>query len=323
MQTKQLDQCYLLIGEDAWSKNQFIIELKNKVLTSGYEMMNYYEAKDKEIVVSKLIEIAETLPFFAERKMIYIKESGFFKTGKKEETEKFESFMQSMPDYLTLIIDEKEIDKRSKLYKTIKAKYTVCVFDYPGEEYVLKILEEKIKHYKVRIDKQTLLFFLRNMPEDIAYIIGEFDKLIAYADDKPINKQMIEEVCVFSLEKRIFELVKRIAHRNAQDAFKIYHTLIQSKESPIGILVLIARQYRIMLQIKYLLKNNMAPKEIASRMKLPYFALKEIIEQVNLYSFKQLEEILGRCLETDKDIKNGRMNSVGRVEVLMIECLNA
>ncbi len=323
MQIKQIDQCYLLVGEDTWSKNQFILEIKNKSLAQGYEMMNYFEAKDKEIIVSKLIEIAETLPFFSDRKIIYIKDSGFFKSGKKEETEKFETFIKSIPTHIIVIIDEKEIDKRSKLYKTIKEHYSVISFDYPGEDHVLKMLEEKVGKYHVQIDRSTLTFFLHNMPEDIAYIMGEFDKLIAYTDDKVVTRKAIETVCVFSLEKRIFELVKRIAHRNAKDAFGIYHALIQSKESPIGILVLIARQYRMMLQIKYLLKNNTSPKEIASRIKLPYFALKEMTVQVNLYTFKQLEEILAKCLETDKDIKSGKMNSIERVEVLMMQCLNA
>lgn len=322
MQEKKTAQCYLLAGEDSWSKNQWIVKIKNEILPIGNEMMNYSEFKDKEAVVSKIIDTSETLPFFADKKIIYIKDSGLFKTGKKEETEKFEIFAADLPDYLILIIDEKEIDKRGRLYKLLKAQHSVLTFDYPGEDAVFGMLQEKVKANTINIEPSILKYFLRNMPEDIIYIMGEFEKLTTYAGSKSITKQAIETVCVFSLEKRVFELVKKIANRNASEAFKIYNTLIQGKESPIGILVLIARQYRMMLQVKYLLKNNVASKEIASKVKVPYFALKEMIEQVNLYTFKQIEEILAVCLETDKDIKSGKMESTKRVEMLIMECLN-
>lgn len=323
MSVQKKDQCYLLLGEDVWSKEKFIIEIKNKFLHAGYEVMNYFEFKDKDIVVSKLVEISQTLPFFSQYKLIYIKDCGFFKAGKKEETEQFEKLLLSLPEHIVFLVDEKEADKRTKLYKLIKNDYQILNFDYPGETHVLHLLKEKASTYNIVIAENELLFFLRNMPEDLAYIMNEFEKLALYANNQKITKQTIEAVCVFSLESRIFELVKAVAHRNAQQAFKIYNTLIQSKESPIGILVLIARQYRLMLQIKYLLKNTTSDKVIASQLKLPYFVVKEMIEQVHLYSFKQLENILKECLVADKDIKRGRMNSIKRVEVFMMDCLNA
>lgn len=321
LHTKKKDKCYLLLGEDTWSKPKFISEIKTENLPPGSEMMNYFEVIGKEVIVSKLVDIAETLPFFTDKKIIYIKDSGFFKAGKKEESEKFEAFIKSIPDFVILIIDEKEADKRSKLYKMINTQHSVIPFDYPGEDKVYEMLLQKAALLGLAIDETLLKYFLRNMPEDIAYSMGEFDKLADYVGSTQVTKKAIESVCVFSLEKRIFELVKKIAHRNANEAFQIYHTLIESKESPIGILVLVARQYRMMLQVKYLLKNKMTSKDIASKLKLPYFALKEITAQINLYSFKELEEILSKCLQTDKDIKSGKMESIKRVEVLIMECL--
>lgn len=314
--------CCLLVGEDDWTKGKYIQEIKTAYLTAGNEMMNYFEFKDKDITASKLADVSETLPFFAEKKVIYIKDTGFFKAGKKEETEAFEEYVKNFPDYVVLLIDEKEVDKRSKLYKTISTHYKVHVFDYPGEEAVYKMLQTQTAKLNVSIETSVLQHFIRNMPEDIAYIMAEFEKLSCYAGSGKVTKKMIETVCSFPLEKRVFELVKRIASKNAAGAFEIYHTLIQAKESPIGILVLIARQYRVMLQVKYLLKNNTPAKEIAAEVKLPFFALKELTEQVQKYTFKQLEEILTKCLETDKDIKSGKMDSTKRVEVLIMECLN-
>lgn len=76
--------CYLLLGEDSWSKGQYIEKVKKEVIASGNEMMNFYEAQDKEVIVSQVQDAVDTLPFFAEQKLILLKETGLFKTGKKK-----------------------------------------------------------------------------------------------------------------------------------------------------------------------------------------------------------------------------------------------
>lgn len=319
---ENLEGCYLLVGEDSWSKNKWIEKAQKSILSDPNDMMNYLEAKDKEVLVSSIIDFAETLPFFVDKKLIYLKDTGLFKAGKKEETEKFETFIQKLPDYIVLLIDEKEVDKRGKLYKTIKSKHHIEEFNYPGEDAVYNLLSAQAKEKQVTIEQSTLRYFIRNMPENIPYILTEWEKLLGYVENNKVTKEDIDAVCVFSLEQRVFEMVKRIAQHQGEVALGIYGRLIQSKESPIGILVLIARQYRMLMQVKYLLAQRKQPKEIGIALKIPFFAVQEMINQAHGYSFKQLEEIVQECLQVDKDIKTGKMEASQRVEILIMHCLN-
>lgn len=314
--------CFLLLGEDYWSKNQYIQKLKQQVLVPGNEMMNYYEAKEKDVVVETLKDVIETLPFFADKKLIYLKDTGFFKPGRKEESEKFEEVLKRLPDYVTLLIDEREIDKRSRLYKTIKSEYQIVEFDFPGEEAMLKILVQSAKEEKVQVDQATLYYFIRNMPEDVEYILSEWNKLLNFVEKGKITREAIDGICVFSLETRVFELVKKIASGKSDEALEIYSRMLQSKESPIGILVLTARQFRVMYQVKYLKAKGQDIKQIAQQVKMPYFALRELLEEVNGYSFNELEALLESCLETDRLLKTGKMEPARCVEVLIMRALN-
>lgn len=314
--------CYLLLGEDSWSKGQYIEKVKKEVLVSGNEMMNFFEAQDKEVVVSQIQDAMDTLPFFAEQKLILLKETGLFKPGKKEETEKFEALVHQLPDYVVLLIDEKEVDKRSKLFKTIKSKANIVEFNFPGETVVSQFLKQQCKEKNLKIEEGTLSYFIQKMPEDMAYILGEWDKLTSYVETGFITREAIDAICIFSLETRVFEMVKNIVNHEVNAALEIYSRMIQSKESPIGILVLIARQFRMMYQVKYLLANRSPLKEIAAQIKLPFFVVKEIGQQVQGYSFKQLEDILEACLHTDEMIKSGKMESSQCVEMLIMKCLN-
>lgn len=314
--------CFLLVGEDQWSKNKYIQQVKQEVLPQGNEMMNYYEAKEKDVLADTLKDVVETLPFFAEEKLVYIKDTGYFKAGRKEESEKFEALLKDLPEYVVLLIDEREVDKRGKLYKTIRSNHQIVTFDFPGEETVIKMLEQSAKEEGVQIETASLYYFVRNMPEDIEYILGEWHKLLSFVEERKITREAIDTICVFSLETRVFELVKKIASGQSDEALQIYSRMLQSKESPIGILVLTARQFRVMYQVKYLKAKGQDMKQIASQTKMPYFAVKEVLDEVNRYSFSELENLLEACLETDRLLKTGKMEPGRCVEVLIMRALN-
>lgn len=313
--------CSLLLGPDEWSKNQYLQQVKKEVLNTPDDLINYYEAKDKAISIEQLQDVINTLPFFSEHKLVYLKDTGYFKSGKKEESEKFRQLIAQLPEYLILLIDEKEVDKKLKLYKEFKTNYTILEFQYLGEDKIVKLLEEKSKEDQVIIDQSTLHYFVQHMSEDIYAILGEWQKLVHYVDKEPITKELIDEVCVFPLETRVFELIKNISSHQNDRALKIYHDMVQSKESPFGILALVARQFRTMYQIKYLMMQGHHAKQIASQIKMPYFAVRDLIEQVSYYSFKQIETLISRALETDKLIKTGKMDMIQGVELLIIEAL--
>ncbi|MBQ1273832.1 MAG: DNA polymerase III subunit delta [Cellulosilyticum sp.] len=313
--------CFLLLGQDHWSKSQYIQKVKQEVLTSAQDIMNYYEAQEKDVQVDKLKDVIETLPFFAEYKLVYLKDTGYFKPGRKEESEKFEALINDLPEYIVLLVDEREADKRSKLYKTMKSNHEVIEFDYPGEDVVVKMLQDKSKEDQIIVEQSTLYYLVRNMPEDVEYILGEWQKLISYVEDGKITRQAIDNVCVFSLETRVFELVKKIAAGKSDEALQIYSRMLQSKESPIGILVLIARQFRVMYQVKYLKAKGQDMKQIAAQTKMPYFAVKEMLDQVSQYSFSGLETLIEASLETDRMLKTGKMEAGQCVELLIMRAL--
>ena len=203
----------------------------------------------------------------------------------------------------------------------MKSNHEVIEFDYPGEDVVVKMLQDKSKEDQIIVEQSTLYYLVRNMQEDVEYILGEWQKLISYVEDGKITRQAIDNVCVFSLETRVFELVKKIAAGKSDEALQIYSRMLQSKESPIGILVLIARQFRVMYQVKYLKAKGQDKKQIAAQTKMPYFAVKEMLDQVSQYSFSGLETLIEASLETDRMLKTGKMEAGQCVELLIMRAL--
>ena len=68
--------------------------------------------------VKSVIDLSETLPFFAERRLIVFDNTGFFKSAGAD----LADYIKEMPDTTYYIFVEDEIDKRSKLFKAVKSK---------------------------------------------------------------------------------------------------------------------------------------------------------------------------------------------------------
>ena len=75
----EFKQIYLLYGEEAFLKNSYKNRLKEAII--GDDTMNFARFEGKGLDVDELIRLADTMPFFAEHRLILIEDSGFFKTA--------------------------------------------------------------------------------------------------------------------------------------------------------------------------------------------------------------------------------------------------
>ena len=74
---------YLLYGEEVYLKRQYKDKLI-KSLTNEGDTMNFSSYEGKDINPKEIIDLAETMPFLAERRVILVENSGFFKNTCEE-----------------------------------------------------------------------------------------------------------------------------------------------------------------------------------------------------------------------------------------------
>ena len=108
---------YLLCGEEAYLRNQYKKRLRDALVMDG-DTMNYSYYEGKDINPRAVIDMAETLPFFADRRVLMIENSGFF----KNKCDELADYVPVIPESTCLIFVETEIDKRNRLFKEVKKK---------------------------------------------------------------------------------------------------------------------------------------------------------------------------------------------------------
>ena len=313
IKNKDFSQIYLLHGEEAYLRKQYRDKLKESLIDEGDTMNNhYYEGKDTKI--EEIIDLAETLPFFSDKRVIVIENSGWFqKVG-----DKMAEYLQELADTSYLVFVETQVDKRSKLYKTVKTKGRIAEFSPQDEQTLKRWVLGMLKKEGKNITAADLQFLLERTGTEMAHIKTEMEKLLCYTMGKTeVTKEDIEEVCTKHVQNQIFDMINAIADRNQKRALDLYYDLLTLKEPPMRILALIGRQFNLLLQVKELKKKGYSQAVIAEKTGLHGFIVGKYEKQASQFSTAKLREALEACVEADENVKTGKMNDFMSVEVII------
>ena len=108
-------KAYLLFGEEDFLKKSYKNRLKDAI--AGEDEMNYNYFEGKGIDIKEIISLADTMPFFAEHRLILLEDTGLFKSSGGEE---LVEYLPQMPEMTCMVFVESEVDKRNRLYKKVK-----------------------------------------------------------------------------------------------------------------------------------------------------------------------------------------------------------
>ncbi len=315
LKTGNFKQIYLLCGEEGYLKKQYKERFVKAMLPEG-DTMNYAYYEGKSTDVKEVIDLAETMPFFAERRLIVFENTGFFKSAGSE----LADYIKDMPETTYFIFVENEVDKRSRLYKAVKAKGHIVELSTQDEGTLKRWIQGIVRGEKKQMSDSAILYFLGKVGTDMENIRKELEKLICYALDRDtITKEDVDAVCVTQITNHIFDMVNAVADKDQRRALDLYYDLIALKEPPMRILFLMIRQYRILFQVKALLKQGYGRKEIASKAGLHPFATGKYMEQAKRFRMQELRAVMEDGAEIEQRVKTGLLTDNLAVELFIVK----
>ncbi|MBR0104685.1 MAG: DNA polymerase III subunit delta [Firmicutes bacterium] len=329
LKKKEFSKVYLFFGPEDYLKKVYLERLKRLRITPDEELMNLQIIEGKSVSAEVIEQSVMTPPFLGSFRFTIVKGSGLFKSGKKGEASEAADLPSSndiidiidhIPDDACLVFVEDEIDKRSKLYKKIQKDGRAVEFTPLSEADTIKWIAAEFAKRKIKIDKATALYFLRYVNGDMEAVQIEIEKLSSYLGDRQqVEKADIDKVCVKSFQTKIFDLVESMGKKDADRAIEIYRNMIMTKEPPMRIFIMVVRQIRMIFQSKNLEKQGYSSAEIAQKLNLHEFAVKEALREARNFSSEEIKNAMEDCLETDRKIKTGLMNDELAVELLIIK----
>ena len=312
----KFEQVYLLYGEEGYLKKQYKKRFIKAMIPEG-DTMNYAHYEGKNIPVKEVIDLAETMPFFAEKRLIVFENTGFFKTAAGAE---LADYIKEMPETTYFIFVEEEVDKRNKLYKAVNTKGYAAALTMQDEEVLKRWIGQILRREGKEMSGATISYFLGKVGTDMENIQRELEKVICYGIDKAtLTREEIDAVCVTQLSNHIFDMVDAVAAGNQRKALDLYNDLLTLREPPMRILFLLSKQFRQMVLAKKMAGEGAAQSEIASKLGVQSFVARNLLSCARAYSTEELEQAEVDFAEAEEAVKTGRLQDVLSVELLIVK----
>lgn len=313
IKTKNFHHMYLLYGSEPYLCRSFGAKLREAII--GDDTMNYHYYEGKNIDLTEIKDTAQTMPFFAERRLIWIADSGLFQSAADE----WVKFLDTVPEFTCIVFAEQKVDKRNKMYKKVSSLGYAAELNRQTEEqlkrWILGILKQN--HMGITYDAMNALLSMAG--DDMENLRNELEKVMCYCMGKEgINREDVETLCIRQVESQIFQMIEFVAQGREKEALNLYYDLLALKEPSMRILFLVARQMNQLMSVKAMAAAGMNRDQIGAALKMKPFVAGKLMGQARSFTEEQLKHYVTLCVESEEAVKTGRMGDRIAVELVIV-----
>ena len=302
---------YFFYGDDLWAIREGVLKLYNKfverepsiekVILSGVDL-------DVQILKDELMSVS----FFAPTRLIIVED--LLKNKSAEKVKKIIEFLSKRKSKTPIVFFENgKPDKRQSAFKEILKISQSKDFILPPQSVLIQRIEELSNKYGSNITKEASAMLSSMIPSDTLRLENELKKLSALKYNKEIIVDDLREMVTAEINPDIFDFLSNLASRQTPKAFSSLAKLIESGQNEIYLLTMIIWQFRQLIIISSLLKENRAT---ATNSGINPYVFNKLLSTAKKYSFLDLQKIYYQIQETDYEIKTGLKDPLVAIEIL-------
>lgn len=324
LKKNEIDQVYLLYGEEKLLLNQTVNQIKALVLPEGLEDFNFDLLLGEKLSPKSVVDVANTLPFMAERRLVLVDNPSFLvnaKDSSKNEEESLLSYLDDPNPQCCLILKcTDKIDKRKKLFKKLQQKAIVVEFAPLKGVQLEKWITAFLKNRGKTIEKPALHYLSAMNSYTLEILSNELEKIVDYAADADIiSLEMVQTILSKTVEANIFDLIDAIASKKGKSALNLLENTLYLGEAPLKILALLVRHFRLLIIMKDLKNKSYSEAEIKEKLKLHPFVVTKGLKQGAGFNTKQLIDFLEKLLLCEVELKSSATDPNRLLERLIID----
>jgi len=291
---------YLLLGEEDLLVEQALKRLLDQLIPADERALNLDIIYADEVELGDVITRVDTLPFFGQRRAVVIKDAD---SWTPPEQERLAVYLERGAPPSALILVASELDRRRKLYTTIRRLGEIQEFPRLSVRELPAWITARVKQEGRRIDPDAVDALVARVGLGLRQLSLELEKIFAFvAPDATITRQDVEATVSRLSESTIFMLVDAIGEQRAGPALRHLDDLLR-EEAPPYVLFMIARQFRMLLRASVLQERKAAPATVQQALGVPPFVARRMMEQAKNFPAVTFPRIFARLQEADRSIK--------------------
>ncbi|MEG0385818.1 MAG: DNA polymerase III subunit delta [Solibacillus sp.] len=319
---------YLLVGEESYFVDETIKRLKAALSKEEETEVMTFDLNEQPI--DYVIDEADTIPFFTERKLIIAKNASFLKATEKGK-EKIEHDIKRLENWLAnptdtaitiFIAPYEKLDERKKVTKLMKEKSVLLLAETPQNNDLNAWIRSEVAKHGKAITETAIQKLIEMVGPNMLQHQMEIEKMSLYLGGEPeISMELVEDLVAKTLEQDAFKMLNAYLNNKQEEALIIYHDLLRQKEEPIKLVGLLANNIRTMIHVYYLQKKGYHQQQIAKQLKVHPYRVQMVSNQRNRPTDQRLLQALYTLANVDLQLKTTGGNRERHLELFLMKQL--
>ena len=229
---------YWFCGADPTLNDFYATGLARSVTDIDNAAFDYSVFNGNEMRWEDFYEACESLPVCGGKVCVVVRDLDLVKL-KKDDREPLMAYLRTMPATTVILIvwtgvkvDRSQSGYFEKLKKDFADVGTVVELGQRGEQELVRMMVAGAKKRGTTISEQDAAYLQGLVGRDIANLMNEFDKICAYADGRPVTREMIDRLAVPDVQEQVFALARHINRGQGDAALLVLRQMLERKAAP-------------------------------------------------------------------------------------------
>lgn len=312
----KIPELLFLYGKEAFLVQRAVRLVRKAVLESEKDDFNDNQFHGKEASAVNVIESARTLPVFAARRLVTVKDAHLLPAAELDALLPY--LKDPVPETCLLFVADK-VDSRRKFFQQFKKLGCMIEFKPLTERELPGHIRSFLDGRDYRISADALELFGSMVGGSLHEVHAELEKLLTYLGDRRlVDVADVHAVVSKGRAENIFELGNAVGRGDVATALGLAKQLTDAGEAPLKILSLLVRHFRQLWKVRELQVQNRAPRDIASVAGVPFFVVQPMISQGKRFSRNDFYRAFQLFLETDLAMKSSGADVEALLESLLL-----
>lgn len=292
----------MICGSDSWLAEEALEKVLQEAVGAerGESVVAF---RGDETTWPRVLEAARTGSLFATRRAVVVRQADAVKGDGEEVLAWLE---HPSPDTALVLLAAKP-DKRRLPWKRLLDKAAVVAADPPKGRALRGYVVEQVKRRKLALRDEGLEELLERVGQDLRRLMGELDKLSAYAASRPepLGADEVAAVLGKGLAQPLYKLSDAMGARRAGRVLELLEAALDDGEPALKVLGTLHRALRQVRGARALREARASRDEIVSRLHLLPFKVNDVLDATRAWTDAELARGIAAFDRADRRIKSG------------------
>jgi len=283
----------------------------------------------KDVAFATLAEACATAGLFNPQRLIMVRDlherlKATGRSKKDSKPEEISSIFQGISPSTTLLLVSRNITAENQLVRLVReAGGNARFFQAPKKYELSGWIAKRANHHDIRINREAAEVLAELIGANLLMLDSELSKLAMYAlDEEPVTASTVESLVGSIPQASIFALVDAIATGDRAGALDLLQAHLDqasgtATDFALYLIRMLARQMRILLQIRLGQEEGKSTGALTTQLKLPRYYADRYFKQSKRLSVERLRLTFEHLAALEYSLKSSQVDPVASLTLVV------